>query len=181
MTKTYLSIINFWFKDTTPEQKWRKDVEFDKLIINKFSVIHTKASNGKLKSWRTNSYSALAEIIILDQFSRNMFRNSPLAFANDALALQAAQEAVNKGYDKELSAEYKSFLYMPFMHSESTEIHEIAEKLFNQKGLEKSYESEIKHKRIIDRFGRYPHRNKILGRKSTTEEKLFLTEPDSSF
>jgi uncharacterized protein (DUF924 family) len=128
-----------------------------------------------------NAKGALAEIIILDQFSRNIFRDTPIAFATDALALEAAKEAIANGFDKEIDAGYLSFLYMPFMHSESKEIHEIAVSLFNKPGMESSYEYELKHKAIIDRFGRYPHRNEILGRQSTLEEIEFLKEEGSSF
>lgn len=110
-----------------------------------------------------------------------MYRDTPGAFASDTLALVLAQEAVRRKLDAELNATQKAFLYMPFMHSESAEIHEIALYLFDQEGLEDNYNFELKHKEIIDRFGRYPHRNKILGRESTAEEIEFLAQPGSSF
>jgi uncharacterized protein (DUF924 family) len=181
MTVSYNEIIKFWFEEIKPEQQWAKDPKFDAMIAQKFGNVHEKAIRGELKPWRNNALGALAEIIVLDQFSRNIFRDTPSAFASDEFALEAAKEAIEKGYDKELDINYRSFLYMPFMHSESVNVHEIAMKLFNQKGLEGSYDYEIKHKNIIDRFGRYPHRNKILGRESTPEEIEFLKEPDSSF
>ena len=118
---------------------------------------------------------------MLDQFSRNVYRNTPKAFAQDPLALALAQEAIALGKDVELSPTQQSFLYMPFMHSESLLIHERAVELFKAPGMENNYEFEIKHKVIIDRFGRYPHRNEILGRESTAEEIEFLTQPGSSF
>jgi len=123
----------------------------------------------------------LAEIIVLDQFSRNIYRGTARAFAQDSLALALAQEAISQDLDKQLSPEQRSFLYMPFMHSESKLIHEFALKLFQRLGNQANLEYEIKHKIIIDRFGRYPHRNQILGRESTEEELSFLTQPDSSF
>ena len=145
-------------------------------------MLYKAAVAGELETWRTTSHGALAEIIILDQFSRNMYRDSPEAFAADPQALELARLAVDKGQDKEIKDPDKlAFLYMPFMHSESKEMHEMAVKLFNQPGLEENYEFELKHKAIIDRFGRYPHRNQVLGRQSTLEETEFLKEKGSSF
>jgi uncharacterized protein (DUF924 family) len=123
----------------------------------------------------------LAEIIILDQFSRNIFRDTPQAFANDPLALALAQEALAVDADKALSPTERSFLYLPFMHSESAEIHKVAVMLYGLPGLEDNLDFELKHQTIIIRFGRYPHRNKILGRESTAEEIEFLKEPGSGF
>lgn len=118
---------------------------------------------------------------MLDQFSRNMFRNSPLSFAHDALSLALAQEAISVGADKSLNQAERSFLYMPFMHSESLKIHEIATRLFRDNGNQSSLDFELKHKAIIERFGHYPHRNSILGRESTVEEIEFLKQPGSGF
>lgn len=174
-------IINFWFNEISPQQWWQKDEQFDELIKDRFSDIHFSAHQGELFEWRDTASGRLAEIIILDQFSRNMFRDTPQAFASDPLALGLAQEAVSLGVDKELNQIERSFLYMPYMHSESKAIHEEAVKLFKVNGNESNYEFEIKHKIIIDRFGRYPHRNDILGRDSTNEELAFLKEPGSSF
>ncbi len=123
----------------------------------------------------------MAEIIVLDQFSRNIFRDKPEAFASDALALALAQEAIAAKADEQLKPIERSFLYMPFMHSESLAIHEVAVGLFENNGIASNYDFEIKHKTIIERFGRYPHRNSILGRESTPEEIEFLTQPGSSF
>jgi len=174
-------VIKFWFVDTPPQNWFVKDLEFDQLIINKFSDLHLKANANELFSWRESAKGCLAEIIILDQFSRNIFRDKPEAFASDALALCLAQQAVARGLDNELSAQERSFLYMPYMHSESKLIHQLAVELFSQPGLENNFEFEIQHKNIIDRFDRYPHRNKILGRKSSAEEEEFLLQPGSGF
>lgn len=181
MTLSYNDVIKFWFEEIDPKQWWLKDPQFDALIAQRFGDLYEKGAKGELKTWRKNAKGALAEIIILDQFSRNIFRDTPIAFATDKLALDAAKEAIANGFDKEIDPKYLSFLYMPFMHSESREIHEIAARLFNKPGMESSYEYELKHKAIIDRFGRYPHRNKILGRQSTPEEIEFLKEDGSSF
>lgn len=181
MTLSYNDVIKFWFEEIDPKQWWLKDPQFDALIAQRFGDLYEKAAKGELKPWRKNTKGALAEIIILDQFSRNIFRDTPIAFATDALALEAAKEAIANGFDKEIDAGYLSFLHMPFMHSESKDIHEIAVSLFNKPGMESSYEYELKHKAIIDRFGRYPHRNEILGRQSTLEEIEFLKEEGPSF
>ena len=174
-------VIKFWFIDTPSKNWFVKDLEFDRQIRNKFSKLHTKANANELFTWRQTATGCLAEVIILDQFSRNIFRDKPAAFASDALALAVAQQAVAAGFDKELPVDQRSFLYMPYMHSESLLIHEKAVELFSQPGLENNLDFEIKHKEIIERFGRYPHRNKILGRKSSPEEEEFLLQPGSGF
>jgi len=171
-------ILNFWFKEIEPKQHWVKDPVFDVLIKERFSGIHKAASECELFIWRQTAEGRLAEIIILDQFSRNMFRGTPKAFAQDALALALAQEAVALNHHELLDEPKKSFLLMPYMHSESKVIHLEAEKLFKPLN---NYEFELKHKSIIDRFGRYPHRNEILGRESTADELEFLSQPGSSF
>lgn len=177
----YQDILYFWFQESTEKQWFFKDHQFDQKIKQKFLNIHKLATRCELFEWRTTSQGRLAEIIVLDQFSRNIYRNTPQAFLYDSIALCLAQEAVSLNIQKELSILEKSFLYLPFMHSESATIHEIAIQLYREKGLESSYEFECKHKLIIDRFGRYPHRNEILKRKSTIEELEFLKQPNSSF
>ena len=178
---SYEDILQFWFGEINQKQWFRKDDEFDALIAERFSAVHSQAKRCELYSWREQPRGRLAEIIVLDQFSRNMFRDTPRAFATDSMALTLAQEAVAEKKDRTLSITEKGFLYMPYMHSESLRIHEVAVKLFSQKGLENSLEWEMKHKRIIEKFDRYPHRNAILGRESTEEELAFLTQPGSSF
>ena len=174
----YQDIINFWFNEIEPKQHWVKDPKFDGLIKQRFGDLLISASQCELFPWRTSAQGRLAEVIVLDQFSRNIYRDTPRAFAQDALALALSQEAVSLGADKELSEKEIPFLYMPYMHSESKIVHVEAERLFKQTG---NYEFELKHKAIVDRFGRYPHRNEILGRGSTEEEVKFLQRPGSSF
>lgn len=174
-------VIQFWFEDIEPKQRFIKDLDFDESLRARFGETHHLAAQGLLYPWREQPLDALAEIIVLDQFSRNMFRDTPAAFATDTLALVLAQEAIRRKFDKELDNSKRPFLYMPFMHSESKEIHEIALTLFGQPGLEDNLNFEVRHKKIIDRFGRYPHRNEILGRESTAEELEFLSQPGSSF
>ncbi len=177
----YEDILNFWFNELTPEQWWVKDAKLDEDIKQRFADIHTKAARCELFDWRIAAKGRLAEIIILDQFSRNIFRDTPQAFAQDSLALALAQEALAVNADKALSPAECVFLYMPFMHSESAEIHQIAVTLYSAPGLENNWDFELKHQAIITRFGRYPHRNAILGRESTPEEIEFLQQPGSSF
>ena len=177
----YREILRFWFEEINQSQWWAKDDDFDKLIIERFSEVHAKATRCELFEWRVNAKGRLAEIIILDQFSRNMFRGSALAFANDSLALALSQEAISAKADKVLSSIERSFLYMPFMHSESLKIHEVAVDLYQKNGIQNNLDFELKHKQIIEKFNRYPHRNSILGRESTEEEIEFLKQPGSGF
>lgn len=175
------TINDFWFHETNPGQWFAKDPDFDRLIKARFQSVHETARRGELYPWRDTAEGRLAEIIVLDQFSRNIYRDTPLAFAFDSLALVLAQEAIRANTHLALASLQKSFLYMPFMHSESPLIHRRAVELFGEPGLEGNLEFELKHKDIIDRFGRYPHRNAVLGRASTAEEIAFLNSPDSSF
>ncbi|TMO78454.1 DUF924 family protein [Pseudoalteromonas aurantia] len=174
----YQDIYQFWFVTCSESDWWNKSVHFDHKIKSQFSVHHRMAMQGELAHWRAEPIGALCEIIILDQFSRNMFRDTPNAFASDALALCLAQHAIDKGVDKQLNDTELSFLYMPFMHSESKIIHQQAEALFRALP---NYEFELAHKKIIDQFGRYPHRNQILNRVSSDDELQFLTQAGSSF
>ena len=177
----YQKILDFWFKEIEMSAWWTKNPTFDDEIIRRFSAIHSQAIAGELFHWRKTAQGSLAEIIVLDQFSRNMFRDQPQSFAFDVQALTLAQIAIEKEFDLQVSAVQRSFIYMPFMHSESSLIHEQAVSLFEKLGIDATLDFEMKHKIIIDRFGRYPHRNDILGRKSTQEEIEFLRQPDSSF
>lgn len=178
---TQQDVFNFWFKEISASARFKKDENFDNEILRRFLEVYRDVVAGKTAGWRITAEGRLSEIIVLDQFSRNMFRDKPEAFAADDLALQLAQTAVNSKIDQELPLEQRVFLYMPYMHSEDAHVHEQALKLFSQKGLEDALKYEILHKNIIDRFGRYPHRNKILGRISTAEEIEFMKGPNSSF
>lgn len=174
-------ILWFWFEELSPEQWFRKDAKLDDEIRRRFGRIHEQASKGELVDWRGTLRGRLAEIIILDQFSRNLYREDARAFAQDSMALVLAQEAIRNEVVESLDVSERAFLYMPFMHSESLKIHEFAAVYFSEEGLESNLEFEKKHVAILKRFGRYPHRNAKLGRKSTPEELEFLTQPGSSF
>ncbi|MGH8403794.1 MAG: DUF924 family protein, partial [Gammaproteobacteria bacterium] len=160
---------------------FEKDDAFDALIHERFSETHRAAVQGELYEWRATPEGRLAEVIVLDQFSRNLFRDSARAFACDGMALVLAQEAVRAGADQALEPARRVFLYMPYMHSESRAIHVVAERLFRQLGIAENLKFELAHKAIIERFGRFPHRNAVLGRESTPEEREFLSQPGSAF
>lgn len=177
----FRDVLEFWFNILSPADWWKKDNHLDTLIKSKFFELHAQASRGELFEWRSSALGSLAEIIVLDQFSRNIFRDKPKSFAFDGMALLLAQFAIQNAFDKELDPIKRAFLYMPFMHSESIIIHKLAKKLFNQPQMEVNYDFELKHAAIIERFGRYPHRNNVLGRDSTPEEIEFLKQPNSSF
>lgn len=174
-------VIRFWFEEIDPKQWWTTEPAFDQTVAARFGELHLQAAQGALFGWRTESPGRLAEIIVLDQFSRNIFRNQPRAFAQDPMALALAQEAIGVKADEALAPHQRSFLYLPFMHSESAVIHVQAERLYRMLGAEGNYKFELGHKAIIDRFGRYPHRNAILGRVSSADEIEFLGQPGSHF
>jgi uncharacterized protein (DUF924 family) len=171
-------VLDFWF-GMSDSDRWSKGKLLDPVIITKFSSVHAAAAAGELWRWRESPLGRLAEIIVLDQFSRQIYRDRPAAFANDPIALVLAQESVRVGADKTVNEEKRQYFYMPFMHSESLKIHVSAEGLFAQ--LPGNLRYEVKHRAIIERFGRYPHRNAIIGRISTPEEAAFLKTPGSSF
>lgn len=175
------NIIQFWFEEIDKKLWFAKNEEFDHTLRTRFGELYRQTFQCENHHWRATAEGRLAEILILDQFPRNMFRDKPTSFASDNLALALAQEAVAKGEDQKLPPERRAFMYMPYMHSESALIHKEAVLLFSQKGLEFNLDFEMKHKAIIDRFGRYPHRNQILGRTSTHEETEFLKTAGSGF
>lgn len=174
-------ILHFWFEEITPQQWFEKDEAFDHLIKDRFETVYWQVEGLECQDWLKTPEGCLAYVIVLDQLSRNMFRDQAQAFAADHLALKAAQTAVRQGFDQSLAETKRRFLYMPYMHSEVSSVHETAVELFMALGNAMTLDYEYKHKAIIDRFGRYPHRNQILGRKSTAEELEFLQGPDSSF
>lgn len=187
------AVLDFWF-DQDNEQHWfAQNDDFDKQIKAKFGKIWQAAKHGECAPWRwadnqndvnssiTSLAGRLAEIIVLDQFSRNLCREQACAFAQDGMAVALAQEAIAQPHFETLPMEWRRFTIMPFMHSESAIIHERYLPLFEQLNDPNTLDFERRHKDIIDEFGRYPHRNKILGRESTAEEEAFLQQPNSSF
>jgi uncharacterized protein (DUF924 family) len=174
-------ILHFWFTELTPKHHFAKDAALDETIRTRFGATLAAAARCELFAWRTTPEGRLAEILVLDQFSRNVYRDTPQAFAQDALALALAQELVASGQDRSLPLAQRSFAYKPYMHSESALVHTQAALLFAQPGLEDTMRFELRHKEIIERFGRYPHRNALLGRISTPKELAFLSAPGSAF
>jgi uncharacterized protein (DUF924 family) len=174
-------VLEFWFEHIEPKSWWAADPAFDTRIRKQFASLMAQAERGELFAWRASAKGRLAEIIVLDQFSRNVYRGTPKAFAQDPIALVLAQEAVAKGVLNELNPDERAFLLLPYMHSESRWIHVQAERLYREWAPENNYRFELRHKEIIDRFGRYPHRNVVLSRDSTPEEIEFLKQPGSSF
>ena len=177
----YPAVLRFWFEELSPAQWWKVDPALDRLITERFWDLHAQAARAELFEWRRAPEGRLAEILVLDHFSRNMHRGDGRAFANDVLALALAQEAVAAKADLALPVERRVFLYMPYMHSESRAIHGVAEPLFRERAPKDNHDFELRHKAIVDRFDRYPHRNELLGRPSTPEEVAFLGQPGSKF
>lgn len=175
------SVLDFWFNELKPAQWWAKSARLDAQITKRFGDLHQAAAAGELFAWRETASGRLAEIIILDQFSRHIYRDHARAFATDGMALVLSQTAIEQGVDHELTQPQKMFLYMPFMHSESLLIQNRAVTLFGQANVSNSLRIAQRHQEIIARFGRFPHRNNCLGRTSSAEEVAFLQEPNSSF
>ena len=176
----YTEVLSFWFEETKPRLWFSATARFDRQVHERFLTLLQAAAAAELSDWRSSYAGRLAEIIVLDQFSRNIYRGTPQAFAQDSMALALAQEAVAAGALLSLDENQRHFLLMPYMHSESAVIHRVAGPLFRQYASV-GHRHEVQHKAIIDRFGRYPHRNAILGLDSTTEELEFLQQPGSGF
>ena len=175
------AILHFWFDELTPAQQFPKDAQLDAAMGQRFGALLEAGARGELSGWRVNAAGRLAEIVLLDQFSRNIYRDTPQAFAQDGMALVLAQELVTQGLDRQLPSAQRAFAYMPYMHSESRVVQAQSARLFAQPGLEVNLPFALQHQAIIERFGRYPHRNAILGRASSDEELTFLRQPGSAF
>ncbi|WP_211212110.1 DUF924 family protein [Kiloniella laminariae] len=175
-------VLEFWFAEGMDQRWFVKDPEFDALIRDKLLPLYEQAAAGELESWRRDGRGCLALCILLDQAPRNLFRNDPRSFATDGYALQVARDAVSRGWDESLQEEEKVFLYLPFEHSEELEDQRTSLELFAGIGRASGwYSYAVRHEEIIRRFGRFPHRNAVLGRETTPEEAAFLLEPGSSF
>lgn len=175
-------ILNFWFSEEISKKHWIKDENFDAEIREKFSSLHKQAIQGELNEWEENAESSLALVILLDQFSRNMFRGKPEAFSTDAQSLRVAKNAVSKGFDKNLKDDQRAFFYLPYMHSENIEDQKECVRLFAGKDTyKKNHNFALAHLEVIEKYGRFPHRNKILGRENTPEEEIYLQDPNAGF
>ncbi|MBC8158455.1 MAG: DUF924 domain-containing protein [Alphaproteobacteria bacterium] len=174
-------VLEFWFAESKPEQWYKKDSDFDQVIRDRFGKTHAVAVSGALDHWAETADGYLALIIVLDQFSRNMCRDDPGAFAADPKALALTKMALEKGFVEKATKEQAQFLLMPLMHSESLADQEMSIPLFERHCGEKVAEFAIRHRNIIARFDRFPHRNAVLSRESTPEEIEFLKTEGSSF
>ncbi len=185
-------ILDFWFgREDDPgygefRDAWfQKNEDFDNEVQTRFRDDYEQAANGERDDWRDEAHSALALVILLDQFPRNMFRGDGQTYATDAKALETAEYAIERALDRELPAFQRMFLYMPFMHSEDVGVQrrsvEIFGRLATEDGAPDLTSYAVGHRDIVERFGRFPHRNAILGRETTPEEAEFLTQPGSSF
>ena len=186
-------VLDFWFGQPgsaahgTQRPEWfRKSATFDTEIAARFAPTIAQALRGELREWDAHPDSALARILLLDQFTRNTFRDSPRAFSGDALALEAARRMVAAGDDRALLAVQRSFAYLPFEHAEDLAMQDLSVRLFSEL-RDVAPETDVqldyahRHRNVIARFGRFPHRNKILGRASTAEELAYLAQPGSGF
>jgi uncharacterized protein (DUF924 family) len=174
-------VLAFWFEEHGPKDWFAKNPAFDAELGRRFEALHVRAAQGVLDSWAETPKGVLALIIVLDQFSRNMYRDSAKAFARDSKALDLARQAVVRGFHLGLGEQERVFLYLPFEHSENRRDQELSVQYFAGFSDKLYVEAAEKHKAIIDRFGRFPHRNQALGRASTPEEIAFLAGPGSSF
>lgn len=173
-------VIRFWFEETAPPQWFQKNPEFDDLVRRRFLSVYEAAREGRYDSWAQDAEGALALCIVLDQFPRHMFRDTPQAFMTDDQALSIVRDAIGKGFDQVLEPVKRGFLYLPFQHSEELAEQERSLKLYTAMKNENpaGYIYAVRHHEAIARFGRFPHRNRILGRESTSEELEFLKERD---
>ncbi len=171
----------FWFDEISAEQWFKKDKNFDAMLSQRAGITVSKALNGQIDNWAETPGGATSLVIVLDQFTRNIFRDTPQAFSGDEMALVVSLKSISSDWLNELSGSQKHFLLMPMMHSEDILIQEKSLPLFEMHTNELTYEYAVKHRDIIARFGRFPHRNAILGRPTTPEEFEFLKQPGSTF
>lgn len=180
-TVKYQDILDFWFTEISPETWFKNDANFDAALETRFNKTVTDALSGRLDHWADNGDSCLALIILLDQFTRNIFRQSARAFLGDEMALALSLRCVDRRYLDTARPPRCHFMLMPMMHSEDIEIQDASLPLFKKHTEEQTYDYAVQHRNIVARFGRFPHRNEALGRPTTEEEKIFLTQPGSSF
>jgi uncharacterized protein (DUF924 family) len=173
-TRSPEDVIDFWFVQHGRDDWFGQKPEFDARIAAEFGTTHAEVARGEAWKWRATPLGRLAEIIVLDQFSRQLFRGNARAFAQDPMALVLAQELVGAGLDKGLEPMQRIFAYLPYQHSESLVVHEEAMRLFTELGIEEALEFQKAHVACLRRFGRYPRRNAALGRESTPEELEYI-------
>jgi len=174
-------VLKFWFEQTRPDQWFEKDPTFDATVRDRFLGLHKALVFRDNNSLLADAQTALAAVIVLDQMSRNMFRGTPRAFASDEQALWLADAAIARGFDAGLSKDQRMFLYLPFEHAEDRRSRARCVELMASLGDAEVQKWAVAHRVIVDRFGRFPHRNGVLERVSTPEEIEFLKQPNSCF
>ena len=174
-------ILQFWFEEITPKDWFVKNPEFDDLLKTRFGDLVEDATGGRLDIWAKTKEGRLALILLLDQMTRNIYRDTPKAFSGDEMALAMSLRAVNDGFLEDGQSKKNQFFLMPMMHCELIDIQEQSIPLFERYTIDEVAEFAKKHRDIIARFGHFPHRNAVLGRPSTAEEIAFLKTPGSSF
>ena len=175
-------VLDFWFAEGMNERWFKSDEAFDREVRLALNALYTQAAAGQLNGWRESARGALALVILLDQVPRNLFRGDPRAFATDVQALAVTKSALAKGFDRELQQVERMFLYLPLEHCEDLADQELCVQLTSALDENPDWcDYARRHRDIVARFGRFPHRNAVLGRESTPEEAAFLTEPGSSF
>ena len=171
-------VLNFWFVEHGPSDWYSGDPAFDERCKERLSDVHASAVRSELWAWRQTIEGRVAELLLLDQVSRQLFRGDARAFASDTMALALAQEAVAQGLDKDLDLHHRLFLYMPYQHAESVVIQQESVRLFESLGSDDYMPYVLEHRDTIARFGRFPFRNAALGRQSTPEEIAYMQERD---
>ncbi len=176
-------ILDFWFEETQPKQWFQVNPDFDQEILEKFEEPYNMAASGDFADWKNSADGILAYCILLDQMPRNMFRGTPRAFMTDGKALIASKYALSKGLDQILSPQKRRFVYLPFEHSENMSDQRRSVELFEKMKEDDplGYDYALRHRDVIDKYGRFPHRNKILGRTNTPEEEEYLAQPNAGF
>ena len=175
----YQEIIEFWFSPEVTERWFDSTEDFDRQLTERFESVWEQAARGELDDWTNTAEGCLALVILLDQFPLNMFRGDAKSFSTEARSREVAAHAIDQGFDTQMISDHKAFLYMPFMHSEDLADQDRGIELFDQPGLEGNLRFAHHHRGIVEKFGRFPHRNEILGRENTDAETDYLNSKEA--
>jgi uncharacterized protein (DUF924 family) len=174
-------VLSFWFEQLTPQQWFEKNDAIDEATRVKFTATHLSLARRELDPWRVSAESRLAAMVVLDQFPRNIYRGTPMAFSADWIALAEAKLAIENGADQAVPAEWRCFFYLPFEHSEDKQDQDRSVEFFTALGDSNYLDYALRHRQVIQEFGRFPHRNALLGRQSTAAELEYLSKPGAGF